>query len=74
MDGVKVVRVWTYLAANEGFAHRTANYASYMVTAVLAVLRIPRPDVYLSTSPQFFCGLGAHVSRQANFIKRFSCR
>ena len=62
MDGVKVVRVWTYLAANEGFAHRTANYASYMVTAVLAALRIPRPDVYLSTSPQFFCGLGGMLA------------
>jgi glycosyltransferase involved in cell wall biosynthesis len=62
MDGVKVARVWTYLAANEGFARRTINYVSYMVTAVLAVLRLPRPDVYISTSPQFFCGLSGLVA------------
>ena len=29
IDGVKVVRVWTYLAANEAFLGRTLNYVSY---------------------------------------------
>jgi glycosyltransferase involved in cell wall biosynthesis len=62
IDGVDVVRVWTYLAANEGFLRRTLNYVSYMVTAVLAVSRVPRPDVYVSTSPQFFCGLAGMLA------------
>jgi glycosyltransferase involved in cell wall biosynthesis len=62
IDGVRVVRVWTYLAANEGFARRTINYVSYMVTAALAALRLPRPDVYVSTSPQFFCGLAGMIA------------
>jgi uncharacterized heparinase superfamily protein/glycosyltransferase involved in cell wall biosynthesis len=63
MDGVKVVRVWTFLAANEGFALRTLNYLSFMVSAALAVPRLPRPDVFVSTSPQFFCGLTGLVAR-----------
>src|ERR1700733_1806012 len=36
MDGVEVVRVWTYIAANEGFFRRTLDYVSFMVAAVLA--------------------------------------
>src|SRR6266480_1876315 len=30
-DGIKVVRLWTYVTANEGFVKRTLNYVSYMV-------------------------------------------
>lgn len=57
VDGVKIVRVWTFLAANQGFARRTLNYISFMLSAALAIPRLTRPDVYVSTSPQFFCGL-----------------
>ncbi len=57
LEGVRVARVWTFLAANEGFLRRILNYLSYTVFAVLAALRLERPDVIISTSPQFFCGL-----------------
>ena len=56
IDGVDVVRVWTYLAANAGFAKRTANYLSFMLSGTLAGCRVDRPDVVLATSPQFFNG------------------
>jgi len=56
MDGIHVVRVWTYVAPNAGFAKRIANYLSYMLTAVLAGLFVKRPHVVVATSPQFFCG------------------
>lgn len=56
IDGIEVVRVWTYLAPNSGTAKRILNFLFYMATAVLASLRLPRPDVILATSPQFFCG------------------
>ena len=55
-DGVRIVRVWTYVAPNAGTVRRIANYLSYMVSAILASLRLQRPDVVISTSPQFFCG------------------
>ncbi len=64
VDGVRVVRVWTYLAANAGTFRRIANYLSYMFSAILAAIRLPRPDVVVATSPQFFCGwAGVLVSR-----------
>jgi len=56
-DGVKVVRLWTWLAANEGFLPRILNYVSYMVAAILALPFLPKADVVVTTSPQFFCGL-----------------
>ncbi len=57
LDGVRVARVWTFLAANEGFLLRILNYLSYMIFACFAAFRLERPDVVISTSPQFFCGL-----------------
>ena len=64
VDGVRVVRGWTYLAKNSGTVRRIANYLSYMFSAILACLRLPRPDVVIATSPQFFCGwAGVFVSR-----------
>jgi len=64
IDGVRVVRVWTFLAANQGFALRTLNYVSYLLSATLALLWLPRPDIVISTSPQFFCGLTGLVARR----------
>ncbi len=62
--GVRVVRVWTLLAANRGFARRTLNYLSYLVMATLCAVRIKQFDVVVATSPQFFCGwAGVLVSR-----------
>ena len=63
-DGVRVIRVWTYVTANEGFFKRTLNYVSFMVSSILATPWLPRADVVLTTSPQFFNGLaGYFVSR-----------
>lgn len=56
VDGIKVIRVWTYLAANKGTLLRSLNYVSYLLSAVLHSLFMRRPDVIIATSPQFFCG------------------
>lgn len=59
LDGIDVVRVWTYIAANAGFARRTLDYLSFMVTSFLAGLSQRRPDVIVGTSPQFFTNCSA---------------
>jgi glycosyltransferase involved in cell wall biosynthesis len=56
VDGIRVVRVWTYIAANKGTWRRILNYLSYMIFAFLAAQVEKRPDVMVATSPQFFCG------------------
>jgi glycosyltransferase involved in cell wall biosynthesis len=54
VDGIRVVRVWSYITANEGFARRVLDYMSYMATAFLASLAVRRVDLVVGTSPQFF--------------------
>jgi len=56
VNGIKVVRIWTYIAANRGKRRRIVNYVTYMFSAVLAALWVRKPDVVIATSPQFFCG------------------
>ena len=55
LDGIRVVRVKTYITANEGFVKRILDYMSCMVTGFIAGLFQKKPDVIVATSPQFFC-------------------
>lgn len=63
-DGVRVIRLWTWLAANEGFLPRISNYVSYLLSVFLWMWRLPKADVVLSTSPQFFCGLAGWLLKR----------
>jgi len=58
LDGIRVVRVKTYITANEGFLKRTLDYLSFMAAGTFAGLFERRHDVVVATSPQFFCALG----------------
>lgn len=55
LDGINVVRVKTFITANEGFVKRILDYMSFMVTGFFAGLFQKKPDVIVATSPQFFC-------------------
>ena len=56
INGVQVVRVWTFVAGNRGVAKRMLNFLSYMFSSTLYGLFARRPDIMIATSPQFFCG------------------
>jgi len=58
LEGIRVVRVKTYISPNRGFLLRTLDFASYMGAAYLAGLFERRPDVIIATSPQFFAAVG----------------
>ncbi len=58
--GICVIRLWTLLAANAGFLKRILNYLSYLLAVIIAAPVLPRTDVVISTSPQFFCGLAGY--------------
>jgi glycosyltransferase involved in cell wall biosynthesis len=67
VEGVSVVRVWSYITANEGSTKRILDYVSFMVSSILAAIFLPRPDVVIGTSPQFFAAVAAWVTAK---IKR----
>lgn len=58
VDGIRVVRVKSYITANEGFLKRTLDYVSFAASGFVAGLFQRRPDVVVATSPQFFCAVG----------------
>jgi glycosyltransferase involved in cell wall biosynthesis len=66
-DGIKSVKVLTYITANEGFLKRTWNYVFYMLMAIVIAPFLPRADIVISTSPQFFNGLAGYF---VSHIKR----
>ena len=59
VDGIRVIRVWSYISANEGFVKRILDYTSYMASAFIASLAVRRVDVVVGTSPQFFTAVAA---------------
>ena len=61
MDGIQVVRVWSYIVANEGFVRRTLDYVSYMVSAVFAAPFVRGVDLVIGTSPHFFTVCAAYL-------------
>ena len=66
MDGIRVIRVWSYMSGNAGVLRRTLDYVSYGVMAFFVSLFI-KTDVLIATTPQFFT---AFFGWLAAFFKR----
>ncbi|AAQ61682.1 glycosyltransferase family 4 protein [Chromobacterium violaceum] len=62
VDGIRVVRVWTYIAKNEGLLKRIFDYISFMVSASIAALFVKNVDLIIGTSPQFFTVCAAAIT------------
>ncbi|WP_299430971.1 glycosyltransferase family 4 protein [uncultured Maribacter sp.] len=56
LDGIKVIRVWSYISANKGFLKRILDFLSYMLASFLVGLFI-KTDLIVATSPQFFTAI-----------------
>lgn len=59
INGIKVLRVITYMAENKGTIKRTMDYISFAISSFVNSLTISKPDVVYSTSPHIFAPLGA---------------
>lgn len=68
IDGIKVIRVWTFITANEGFVKRILDYLSFAISSFLMGLFV-KTDLIVATSPQFFTALSG---RWLSFFKQKS--
>ena len=66
IDGITVIRVWSYIAENNGFVKRIIDYISFALTSFLFGLFI-KTDLIIATSPQFFTAISG---RMLSFFKR----
>lgn len=62
IDGIDVVRVKTFIAANAGFLPRIVDYLSFMASGFVAAAFVRRVDVVVATSPQFFCAVAGRLA------------
>ena len=70
IEGIKVIRLWTYVAANKGIVRRSLDYLSFGVISFFVGL-FSSFDVIVATSPQFFTAVSAgmiSLLRRKNFV------
>ena len=67
INGVNVVRVWTFITANEGWFLRSLDYLSYFLAAFIASFSVRRVDIILGTTPHLLTPLTAMLS---SFFRR----
>jgi glycosyltransferase involved in cell wall biosynthesis len=60
-DGIRILRVKSFLSANKGIKKRIINYVSFMLSAFVFCSLVRRVDIVVSTSPQFFCGIAGYL-------------
>ena len=60
IDGIDVVRVWSYITSNAGFLKRVLDYISFAKMAFFASFFIRKVDVIVATSPQFFSAVSGY--------------
>ncbi|MCB0539428.1 MAG: glycosyltransferase family 4 protein [Bacteroidetes bacterium] len=60
IDGIKIIRVFTYITANKGTIKRTLDYISFMLAALIAGLFV-KTDFIVATSPQFFTAIAGRL-------------
>jgi glycosyltransferase involved in cell wall biosynthesis len=53
IDGIEVIRVWSYITSNSGFVKRVLDYISFGIMAFIVGL-FKKHDLIIATSPQFF--------------------
>ena len=68
MDGIRVVRVKTFISENRGVVRRTLDFLSFGVTGTLAALGERKPDVIAATSPQFFAAVAGWLAGNARKV------
>ncbi len=67
IDGMRVVRVKTFILPNKGFLLRILDFVSFMFSSIVAGVFQKKPDIVLATSPQFFAAVGGWI---ISFLKR----
>lgn len=62
IDGIRVIRVWTFITKNTGIFLRTIDFLSFMVSSLIASFFIKKIDIVIGTSPQFFTACSARFA------------
>jgi len=53
IDGIDIIRVWTYIAKNEGFLFRILDFVSFMFSSFIFGIFLKKHTKIIVSSPQF---------------------
>ena len=53
VNGIRVIRVWSFISPNSGFFKRIVDFVSYAIMSFIFGLFV-KSDIIVATSPQFF--------------------
>jgi len=59
LDGVRVIRTWSYISPNKAFWPRIFHYGTYSATALFGGLCAGKPDILVNYSPPLPLGVSA---------------
>lgn len=61
IDGVDIIKSWTYSKIHKSFFSRFLSFISFMLSSVIVGLKMKKPDVVIGCSPQIFAGVSALI-------------
>jgi len=59
IDGIRIIRVWSYISPNSGFLKRSLDQLSSAFTSCVAGLFVKNTNYIIASSPQFFTAWAA---------------
>jgi len=60
IDGINVIRVWSYITKSKGFLSQIVDYLSYCFSSIIAGIFV-KTDIIIATSPQFFTAVSGRI-------------
>jgi glycosyltransferase involved in cell wall biosynthesis len=67
IDGVEIIKAWTYSRIHKNFFSRFVSFVSFMVSSIIASLNVKKVDLVIGCSPQIFAGVSALI---VGYLKR----
>lgn len=61
INGVQVIRVWSFVTKNEGYFLRVIDHFSSFLSFIIFSIFVGKHDVIIATSPQFFTAISGFL-------------
>ena len=58
---LKICRTWVWINDRNSFFKRIIYFNSFMISAIVKSIGLPKPDVYIASSPSLFVGLAGVI-------------
>lgn len=69
IDGIRILRAFTYVALHRSFVHRFFSFVSFMVSSFFLGIKIRNVDLIWGTSPPIFQGITALLLARIKRVK-----